>query len=81
MTLAQAELAGTRPKSESIKGWEQLETDANLAETYLVSANFEDAADLANAVLRRTLYVPDSASYEIRAAFVALQALDELDRY
>ena len=69
-----------RPESELVKGWKQLETDANLAETQLVSANFASAVSTAMALLRRTLYVPRSLCYETRAAFVALQALYELNR-
>lgn len=69
-----------RPDSELVKGWKQLETDATLAETQLVSADFPAAVSTAMALLRRTLYVPRSMSFETRAAFVALQALYELDR-
>ena len=69
-----------RPDSQLVKGWKQLETDATLAETQLVSANFAAAVSTAMALLRRTLYVPRSMPFENRAAFVALQALFELDR-
>ena len=72
--------SNARPESELVKGWKQLEADANLAETQLVSANFASAISTAMALLRRTLYVPRSMSFETRAAFVALQALYELDR-
>ncbi|KAL3141828.1 hypothetical protein ABBQ32_004500 [Trebouxia sp. C0010 RCD-2024] len=68
------------PDSELVKGWKQLETDATLAEIQLVSADFPAAVSTAMALLRRTLYVPRSMSFETRAAFVALQALYELDR-
>ncbi len=69
-----------RPDSELVKGWKQLEADANLAETVLVSGNFATAVTTAEALLRRTLYLPDSGSVQLRAAFVVLQALYELDR-
>ena len=69
-----------RLDSELVQGWKQLESDANLAETVLVSGNFAAAASNAEALLRRTLYVPDSGSVQLRAAFVLLQALYELDR-
>lgn len=69
-----------RPESELVKGWKQLETDATLAEVQLVSADFASAVSTAMAILRRTLYVPRSMSFETRAAFVALQALYELER-
>ena len=72
--------SSARPDSELVKGWKQLEHDASLAETILVSGNFTAAADRAEALLRRTLYVPDSGSVQLRAAFVLLQALYELDR-
>lgn len=72
--------SSARPDSELVKGWKQLEADANLAETVLVSGNFALAASDAESLLRRTLYVPDSGSVQIRAAFVLLQALYELDR-
>lgn len=72
--------SSARPDSELVKGWKQLEADAYLAETQLVSANFASAASTAMALFRRTLYVPRSTSFETRAAFVALQALYELDR-
>jgi len=72
--------SSARPDSELVKGWKQLEADANLAETVLVSGNFVLAASDAESLLRRTLYVPDSGSVQIRAAFVLLQALYELDR-
>ena len=72
--------SSARPETELLKGWKQLEADANLAETHLVSANFASAVSTAMALLRRTLYVPRSMSFETRAAFVALQALYELDR-
>lgn len=73
-------ISSARPESELVMGWKQLEADAYLAETQLVSANFALAASTATTLLRRTLYVPRSTSYETRAAFVALQALYELDR-
>ena len=73
-------ISNARPESELVKGWKQLEADANLAETQLVSANFLSAASTAEALLRRTVYVPGSTSFEVRAAFVVLQALYELDR-
>ena len=72
--------SSARPESELVQGWKQLEADANLAETQLVSANFASALSTAMALLRRTLYVPRSMTFEDRAAFVALQALYELDR-
>lgn len=72
--------SSARPESELVKGWKQLEADASLAETHLVSANFASAVSIATALLRRTLYVPRSISFETRAAYVALQALYELDR-
>ena len=69
-----------RPDSELVKGWKQLETDATLAERQLVSADFAAAVSTAMALLQRTLYVPRSTPFENRAAFVALQALFELNR-
>ncbi|DBB04282.1 hypothetical protein WJX77_005842 [Trebouxia sp. C0004] len=72
--------SSARPDSELVKGWKQLEADANLTETTLVSGNFALAASDAESLLRRTLYVPDSGSVQLRAAFVLLQALYELDR-
>ncbi|DBA78304.1 hypothetical protein WJX79_006111 [Trebouxia sp. C0005] len=72
--------SSARPDSELVKGWKQLEADATSAETVLVSGNFALAASDAESLLRRTLYVPDSVSVQIRAAFVLLQALYELDR-
>ena len=72
--------SSARPDSELVKGWKHLEADAHLAETLLVSGNFALAARDAELLLRRTLYVPDSGSVQLRAAFVLLQALYELDR-
>ena len=82
MTLPQPSAPKITSKSDSElgRGWKQLDASTDMAEIALVAGNFTAAATQAEDMLRRTLYIPDSTSIQLRATFVVLQALYELDR-
>lgn len=71
----------TAARNLAVSAKDQLEREVEHSENALVAGGYTAAAQQAEALLRKTLYVLDSKPLQARASFVLLQAKYELDRY